>query len=183
MKVAEGVRHLSFYHKDTGILHSKRFMTSQSRDVEANTPADHVAIDGWWDCAGQRVDVATGPGRGLSAARALERSWMERRGEMLAAKDASSSAPGCSSPCSAAYRGARNRRYSRAARAGVGAGRRRGPPQIDRRGDRRAALESVNGARRRALYPRRADIGAYTLPRPALDRIIAASDRSLGSAR
>lgn len=50
----------SFHHKDSGILHPNQLMLSDWSSLDVNTPADHVVIEGWFDCLSQRVDVATG---------------------------------------------------------------------------------------------------------------------------
>ena len=50
----------SFYHADTGIVHPAHFIFSDESMVEANTPVDHIAIEGHHDEALVRVDVATG---------------------------------------------------------------------------------------------------------------------------
>lgn len=50
----------SFYHADTGAIHGNRFSSTDPADVELNTPADHIAIEGYHDHLSKRVDVATG---------------------------------------------------------------------------------------------------------------------------
>jgi hypothetical protein len=53
---------MSFYHKDTGVLHPQRFATTDERPgtLANNTPPDHLAIEGKHDNRTHRVDVATG---------------------------------------------------------------------------------------------------------------------------
>jgi hypothetical protein len=58
------MKHITFYHKDTGILHPMSIILSDDVMVEANTPKDHIPIDHpegkQLDPLSQRVDVATG---------------------------------------------------------------------------------------------------------------------------
>jgi hypothetical protein len=58
------VRNVTFYHKETGILHPVTVVTNSDMAVALNTPADHVAIDhpegGRLDHLSQRVEVTTG---------------------------------------------------------------------------------------------------------------------------
>lgn len=54
------MRVVSFYHKETGKLHSNKLMASDDSMVDMNTPIDHVAIDGHHDHLSNRVDVTTG---------------------------------------------------------------------------------------------------------------------------
>lgn len=54
------MRVVSFYHKESGVLHDKIVMTSSDDAVEVNTPPDHIAIDGAHDSKCKRVDIATG---------------------------------------------------------------------------------------------------------------------------
>jgi hypothetical protein len=49
---------VSFFHKDTGALHSNQLICSDDSVVAMNTPADHIAIDGHFDHLSKRVDVA-----------------------------------------------------------------------------------------------------------------------------
>lgn len=51
---------VSFYNKETGLLHDKALMAGSERDIEINTPAGHVAVDGHHDALSKRVNVATG---------------------------------------------------------------------------------------------------------------------------
>jgi hypothetical protein len=51
----------SFYHKETGAIHQKRFSTDDPTQVRGNTPADHIAIDGHHDHLSKRVDVSVPP--------------------------------------------------------------------------------------------------------------------------
>jgi hypothetical protein len=51
---------VSFYHRETGLLHDSQFMTNDEANVEMNTPADHIAIDGHHDRLSQRVDIESG---------------------------------------------------------------------------------------------------------------------------
>jgi hypothetical protein len=53
-------RHVTFYHKQTGLLHSNLLMASDPDTIALNTPTDHIAIDGHHDHLSQRVDLATG---------------------------------------------------------------------------------------------------------------------------
>ena len=50
----------SFYHKETGLLHSNHLTVSDEAAIALNTPPDHIAIDGHHDPLSKRVDVATG---------------------------------------------------------------------------------------------------------------------------
>lgn len=50
---------VSFYHKDTGMLNSMHFSTSDPRLIVLNCPADHLWVDGHHDALSKRVDVAT----------------------------------------------------------------------------------------------------------------------------
>jgi hypothetical protein len=51
----------SFYHKDSGALHPKRFCTDDATQLRGNTPADHVAIEGAYDHLSQRIDLSSPP--------------------------------------------------------------------------------------------------------------------------
>jgi hypothetical protein len=55
---------VTFYHKETGLLHPLTIVTNDDKAVELNTPADHIAIDhpeeSQFDHRTQRVDLATG---------------------------------------------------------------------------------------------------------------------------
>lgn len=50
----------SFYHQDTGIFANVVVRSTDDRAGDFNTPADHKPIEGQYDPARQRVDVATG---------------------------------------------------------------------------------------------------------------------------
>ena len=39
------MRHVAFYHKDTGVLHRQTTLASDDKAVALNTPADHLPID------------------------------------------------------------------------------------------------------------------------------------------
>lgn len=54
------MKHYSFYHKDSGVVHPSRFATTREDAVVSNTPLDHIAIEGALDPFSQRVDVQTG---------------------------------------------------------------------------------------------------------------------------
>jgi hypothetical protein len=54
------VKILSFYHKDTGIFIGNQMILSDDSMVKANTPPDHIAIDGHHDHMRKRVNVETG---------------------------------------------------------------------------------------------------------------------------
>ena len=58
------MKRVAFYHKDTGLLAHVVLVASDDKVVEANTPADHAALelkDGLTaDPLSQMVDVATG---------------------------------------------------------------------------------------------------------------------------
>jgi hypothetical protein len=51
----------SFYHKDTGAIHPKLFSTDDATQLRANTPADHLPIEGHHDPLSKRVDVTVPP--------------------------------------------------------------------------------------------------------------------------
>jgi hypothetical protein len=56
-------RTVSFYHRETGELTGTILQVTDDRNVEANTPADHIAIDlegGPIDHLSQRIDLASG---------------------------------------------------------------------------------------------------------------------------
>jgi hypothetical protein len=53
------VRTVSFFHKETGALHSNQLICSDDAAVALNTPADHIAIDGHHDYLCKRVDLET----------------------------------------------------------------------------------------------------------------------------
>jgi hypothetical protein len=50
----------SFYHRETGAIHNKKFSTDAVSLLALNTPPGHIAIDGHHDHLSKRVDVATG---------------------------------------------------------------------------------------------------------------------------
>lgn len=58
------MRNVTFYHKETGLLHPVTIVTNDDRSVVLNTPADHVAIDhpedDHLDHRSQRIEVTTG---------------------------------------------------------------------------------------------------------------------------
>lgn len=54
------MKFVSFYHKETGLLHNTQLTASDDDLVELNTPADYIAIDGHHDPDQYRVDVSTG---------------------------------------------------------------------------------------------------------------------------
>jgi hypothetical protein len=54
------VKIVSFYHKDTGMLHGSQLVVSDDSLVKANTPTDHLPIDGHHDPLSKRVNIATG---------------------------------------------------------------------------------------------------------------------------
>lgn len=50
----------SFYHKDTGVIHPKKFSTDDLTQLPGNVPsADHIAIDGHHDHLSKRFDLET----------------------------------------------------------------------------------------------------------------------------
>lgn len=57
------MRNVTFYHKETGLLHPVSVVTNDDRAVALNTPADHIAIDhpdgGRLDHRCQKVDLET----------------------------------------------------------------------------------------------------------------------------
>jgi thiamine biosynthesis protein ThiC len=50
----------SFYDRVTGAIHASVFSTNNPDMVKANTPPDHIAIDGSHDHLSQRFDLTTG---------------------------------------------------------------------------------------------------------------------------
>jgi hypothetical protein len=54
------MRTVSFYHKESGILHGLQLTASDDDVVDKNTPSGHVAIDGHHDQRKLKVDIATG---------------------------------------------------------------------------------------------------------------------------
>jgi hypothetical protein len=55
------IRVVSFYHSITGVFHPRHVMSSDPETIAANTPPEHVAIDGdHFDPFTQKVDVKTG---------------------------------------------------------------------------------------------------------------------------
>ena len=74
------MRTWSFYHRETGAVHSRRYsndlaefrngepQASFKHHLAQNTPADHVAIEAVLDHRSQRVDVATGKVLGVESA-------------------------------------------------------------------------------------------------------------------
>lgn len=73
------MRNVTFYHKDTGLLHPVTVVTNDDRAVALNTPADHVAIDhpegGRLDHLSQRVDVTTGNVADYQAPPSPDQEW------------------------------------------------------------------------------------------------------------
>lgn len=55
------MRRFGFYHKETGLFHAHWFMTDVDRPaaIAANTPKDHIALEGDYDPLSQRVDIQT----------------------------------------------------------------------------------------------------------------------------
>lgn len=55
------MRHVTFYHKDTGLLNALTVLVSDDKLLDLNTPVDHVPIDhpegGLIDHLSQRVDL------------------------------------------------------------------------------------------------------------------------------
>jgi hypothetical protein len=51
---------VSFYHKDTGLLHSNQMLFSDETQVAFNTPPDHIAIEGHHDPLSKCVNIETG---------------------------------------------------------------------------------------------------------------------------
>jgi hypothetical protein len=54
------VKRYHFYHRESGLFHREWFMTDDERPevLAANTPADHLAIEGEFDHLSQRVDLS-----------------------------------------------------------------------------------------------------------------------------
>ena len=52
---------VSFFHKETGALHGNQLICSDDAVVALNTPPDHIAVDGHYNCLSQRVDVPMPP--------------------------------------------------------------------------------------------------------------------------
>lgn len=50
----------SFYDRQTGAIHQRRFSTNDESQLEANTPENHEAIGGHHDHLSKRVDIETG---------------------------------------------------------------------------------------------------------------------------
>lgn len=87
------MRHVTFFHKDTGMLHSLSVMVSDETAVKMNTPPDHVAIDHprgeRLDRLCQRVDVTTGSVVSYQPPRPTEEhEWNGRRWQISAAAKA-----------------------------------------------------------------------------------------------
>jgi hypothetical protein len=51
----------SFYHRESGAIHPKVFSTDDATQLRANTPADHLPIEGHHDPLSKRVDVTVPP--------------------------------------------------------------------------------------------------------------------------
>lgn len=81
------MRTFSFYDIESGLFHAGTFTTGSAnarraaRDLAANTPPGCAAIEGRYDRATQRVDIATG------AVVAYERPAAELEAEQRAARD------------------------------------------------------------------------------------------------
>lgn len=58
------MRHVTFYHKESGKLHGLTVLVSDDSAIANNTPPDHIPLDqppiGMHDPLSQRVDVETG---------------------------------------------------------------------------------------------------------------------------
>lgn len=54
------MRTVSFYHKDTGVLHRSQLIVSSDALVALNTPKDHIALEGHYDADQYRVNLETG---------------------------------------------------------------------------------------------------------------------------
>jgi hypothetical protein len=50
---------ISFYHKNTGLLHPMVLTVSTGQDVSTKTPIDHIPIEGHYDPTCMRVDLQT----------------------------------------------------------------------------------------------------------------------------
>lgn len=46
----------SFYHRETGVIHPKKFGTDDTTQLAGNTPVDHAAIEGYHDHLSKRFD-------------------------------------------------------------------------------------------------------------------------------
>jgi hypothetical protein len=53
------MKHYSFFHKETGLLHPCKFSTDDDSQLANNVPPDHIAIDGHHDHMRKRVNVET----------------------------------------------------------------------------------------------------------------------------
>ncbi len=51
---------VSFYHKETGLFNGTKLTVSDDSMIGINTPADHIAIEDFYDHLSQRVDIASG---------------------------------------------------------------------------------------------------------------------------
>lgn len=51
------MREVSFFHRETGIFHGTILHATSDDLVAANTPPDHIAIEGFHDNLSKRVDV------------------------------------------------------------------------------------------------------------------------------
>src|ERR1700675_463680 len=49
---------VSFFHKDTGLFNGEQLFASDETAIAANTPPDHIAIEGHHDHLSKRVDLA-----------------------------------------------------------------------------------------------------------------------------
>lgn len=54
------MRRFSFAHVETGLFNGQHYSTSDESLISLNTPADHVAILGAFDCLSERIDWESG---------------------------------------------------------------------------------------------------------------------------
>jgi hypothetical protein len=54
------MKHVSFYHKDTGLFTGTYIYASDVAAIPLNTPPDHIAVAGAHDPATHKVNVSTG---------------------------------------------------------------------------------------------------------------------------
>lgn len=54
------MKYYSFYHRETGVIHPRRFGTDDTTQVVCNAPADHLVIEGHHDHLSKRVDITLG---------------------------------------------------------------------------------------------------------------------------
>lgn len=67
---------VSFFHKDTGVVHGSRYTTTDDASIAANTPPDHVPIVAALDHLSQRVDIGKMTAE-REAHRASHRAYVE----------------------------------------------------------------------------------------------------------